>query len=246
MFFNEIIGHDSVRQQLTHALRANALPRALLLGGPLAAGKCSIALEIARVLNCGDADAEEGRGAEGEEGGDARRDGWPGGEMCASCAEMARLTHPGVLLLGGRYLTAELGRVFETARAHPESATAELLLFSVRKATKRVDPEFVTISNAQHRRRTITGLERIEEAARAVERLLPLDQANTEELKKHYQEMYEELQAIIPLFPTHISVDTVRAVREWLSRPPVTIIGSARGGHGSANGGAGGGGGREG
>lgn len=208
--FEQIVGHHSTVAQLTHSVQQQSLPRAILIGGPIATGKCTMALELARLLNCNADRAPDC--------------------ACAGCQAMSSLAHPGVALLGTHYLAAELGRVFEAARAQPmEPATARLVLFSLRKALKRVDPTFVSLPNAARQRKLTAGVERIEEQIAGVEALLS---SFTEQRQKELLELYEGitgvLEELLPLFPKQIPIDTVRAVREWLYQPVTASLRIAR------------------
>lgn len=227
--FQHIVGHELVVQQLTRALTHRTLSPALLIDGPIASGKCTIAMEIARVLSCavdGAADC-----------------------VCSSCMAMSHLSYPGVVLVGSRHGAAELGRVFEVARARISRQTVTLLIFSVRKCLKRVDAEFFTHTNRTHGRKILAAIAKIEEriqsivglsvamSSEAVSEAAPPEAAPPEAtppestppespasaLLNLYTEIEAELVGILPLFPSQVSVATIRAVREWMYQP---IVGS--------------------
>lgn len=207
--FEQIVGHHSTVAQLTRSVQEQSLPRAILIGGPISAGKCTMALELARLLNCS---------------ADRTADC-----VCVGCQEIRRLSHPGVVLLGPRYLSAELGRVFETARAQPtEPKAVELAIFSLRKMLKRIDPAFVSLTNSQQQRRLTAGMERIEEQIAGIEVLLPSCADHRQELIDLYAAITDGLPELLPLFPKQVSINTVRAVREWLYQPLTASLRIAR------------------
>ena len=78
--FENIIGQKATVETLRRELAAGRLPAAILLSGPRYSGKLSAALEIARVLTCG------------------QRGEWSC--ACPSCRRQRLLVHPATLLAG--------------------------------------------------------------------------------------------------------------------------------------------------
>ena len=77
MAWNDILGHDVVKQIWQAHLEAGTVPGAYLLAGPDGIGKRRLALEMAKALNCL---AQAGRPC----------------DQCAPCMQIARQTHPDV------------------------------------------------------------------------------------------------------------------------------------------------------
>ena len=199
--FDHITGHQQAIKQLIAALKSRTLPRALLISGPPACGKFTIAIEIARLLNCiadGAADCD-----------------------CANCAATARLSHPGIAIAGNRYAMAELGRVFEVARAHVDERSIRLLIFSVRKIINRLDARFFTHPNSQHQRKLTAAAATTEQHIQSIEALTA---AQRSELLEHYTKIEKQIADIVPLFPPHIAVNTMRAIRHWIYEPPDSAL----------------------
>jgi DNA polymerase-3 subunit gamma/tau len=120
--FENLIGQDELRGLLEVDLRGGRLPPSLLLSGPPASGKLTAALELARVLSCGEAD--------------------PGAWNCAcsSCARHRALVHPDLLLFGRRTFPEEIAVALETLGRAPGRAGSYFFIRAVRKLTKRFDP----------------------------------------------------------------------------------------------------------
>jgi DNA polymerase III delta prime subunit len=118
--FENIIGHTTLIQTLQQELTAHAFPSAVLFYGSPFAGKLSTALEVARVLTCG----QGGR--------------W--GCSCSACRKQRLLVHPNTLLLGWRYFDLEIAAAADVLRRTQELSAQYLFVRSVRKLTRRFDP----------------------------------------------------------------------------------------------------------
>lgn len=101
-------------------LVADRFPRASLIHGPAYSGKCSLALEIARVLGC------ELQGS------------W--GCRCGHCSQHIDLSYPYLLLLGWRYFDTDIRATAATLGRVASDSARYLFVRSVRRLTRRYDP----------------------------------------------------------------------------------------------------------
>jgi DNA polymerase-3 subunit gamma/tau len=118
--FENIICQDEIVRSLTDDIESGRLPPAILLWGPDFSGKLSAALEIARVLSCGEKTAAWGCG-------------------CRACGEHRLLVHPHTLLAGGRYFYQEAAACAETLRKTGALPGRYLFIRAARKLLRRFD-----------------------------------------------------------------------------------------------------------
>ena len=118
--FENIIGQAAAVETLRRELSAGRLPAAILLSGPRYSGKLSAALEIARVLTCG------------------QRGEWSC--TCPSCRRQRLLLHPATLLAGWRYFEADIAAAADCLRRVGSAPARYLFIRAVRKLTRRFDP----------------------------------------------------------------------------------------------------------
>ncbi|MFQ3547296.1 MAG: hypothetical protein SNJ56_03080, partial [Termitinemataceae bacterium] len=118
--FENILGQPAV-DQLIADITSASLPPSILFEGPIAAGKGSTALELARVLSC-------------------ISDGAPWNCACSECMQHRQLTHPDLLLLGSRNFISEISAASAAFLREPESAARLLFIRSVRKLLARFNP----------------------------------------------------------------------------------------------------------
>ena len=76
MQFKDVIGQDSIKQQLIQAVAEDRIPHAQLLVGPQGNGKIALALAFAQYINCPDKIENDSCG------------------VCSSCRKYSRLIHP--------------------------------------------------------------------------------------------------------------------------------------------------------
>ena len=114
-----------IAQGATAALAADIaagfLPPSLLLSGPPASGKGTVALELARVLSC---ESYEGK--------------W--NCPCASCERHRALMHPDLLLVGPRAFAAEIAASSAAFLRDPSMPVRFLFLRACRKLLARFSP----------------------------------------------------------------------------------------------------------
>jgi DNA polymerase-3 subunit gamma/tau len=118
--FENIIGQAATLETLRRELAAGCFPGAALLSGPPYAGKLSTALEIARVLTCG------------------QRGQWSC--ACPSCRKQRLLVHPATLLAGARYFEADIAAAADCLLRVRKPPARYLFIRAVRKLTRRFDP----------------------------------------------------------------------------------------------------------
>jgi DNA polymerase III delta prime subunit len=87
--FENIIGNQTIIDQLSHDIRNGGLVQSILFSGPNFGGKLSTALELARAISCKKEDAK-----------------WAC--TCSSCEQNRSLSSPYLQLLGGRYFYPEI------------------------------------------------------------------------------------------------------------------------------------------
>jgi DNA polymerase III delta prime subunit len=118
--FENIIGQKATVETLRRELATGRLPAAILLSGPRYSAKLSAALEIARVLTCG------------------QRGEWSCD--CPSCRRQRLLLHPATLLAGWRYFEADIAAAADCLRRVGKAPARYLFIRAVRKLTRRFDP----------------------------------------------------------------------------------------------------------
>ena len=118
--FENIVGHEQLVAALRRELEADRFPRASLIHGPAYSGKCSLALEIARVLGC------------------QRQGAW--GCRCSHCSQHLDLSYPYLLMLGWRYFEADIRAAAATLGRVESDGARYLFVRSARRLTRRYDP----------------------------------------------------------------------------------------------------------
>ena len=126
--FENLLGQDEVLQALKSDVEADRLPPAILFSGPLASGKLTAALELARVLSC----AQPGDGVH-----PSVRAAW--NCPCPACSRHRLLVHPDLALLGSRGFPEEIPAALELLKRAPGQAAAYFFSRAVRKLARRFD-----------------------------------------------------------------------------------------------------------
>ncbi|MDR1419302.1 MAG: DNA polymerase III [Treponema sp.] len=130
--FENVLGQDA-SGRLEEDLERGQLAPAMLFTGPPASGKGTAALELARVLSCG----EESGG--GSAAGFSGRGAW--NCACPSCVRHRYLVHQDLLLLGPRRFSAEIAAAGAGLLRESESPSARVFFIrSIRKLLGRFSP----------------------------------------------------------------------------------------------------------
>jgi DNA polymerase-3 subunit delta' len=193
--FENIIGQAAAVDSLRRELAEGRLPGAVLLAGPLYAGKLSVALEIARVLTCG------------------RSGEWSC--ACPSCRKQRLLLHPVTLLAGWRYFDADIAAAAACLRRVRKPPARYLFIRAVRKLTRRFDPPLW--EGEENRLKPIAGaLAQVEEA---LDELVPGEEA--EGKSSDLEQRLETVQAGCRLLaqslpPQNIPLSLLRRAVSWL------------------------------
>lgn len=186
--FENAIGLHSLTHQLTDAIRTGTLPPAVLLHGPRYSGKGTLALEMARILTC----REEAL--------------WDC--PCRSCALHRTLSHPDVVMAGGRYFETEIHAAKRAWEESPRIGTLYLVIRAARKVLRRFDqslwPE--------------TRVKKLQDlVASAEETIQALEPAGTgDKLPKNLSSLFTQMQSILKAMPHEIvPIDVVRNIATW-------------------------------
>jgi DNA polymerase-3 subunit gamma/tau len=118
--FENLLAQDQVKNSLIHDIERASLPPSLLFSGPCASGKMTAALELARVLSCG----QDGR--------------W--NCPCPDCARHRFLVHGDLIVLGKRSLPEEILVAREFLGRAPGQGSRYFFVRSVRKLLSRFNP----------------------------------------------------------------------------------------------------------
>ena len=192
--------YQNVSSLLSHDIQAGKLPGALLFSGPVASGKLTCALEVARILSC-----------TGEKKGN-----WlcP----CDSCRLSKELISQNMLLLGSRDCLSEISaakKTFLTAAYNNASflkASQYLFIRSVRKLTLRFSP--ILWENDDKISKISPFMQSIDEKIDSIlpEKELP----ENEELSSLCEEIAGDCKKLSSLFMyDSIPISQIRNLSEW-------------------------------
>lgn len=123
-------------EQLREDLSNNVLPPAILFAGPVASGKGTAALELARVLSCEDILQEPT--APGHETRRLGRASWQC--QCPACTQHRLLEHPDLLMMGRRDFASELRASADAWHRDGSPATRFLFKRAIGKLLARFSP----------------------------------------------------------------------------------------------------------
>ncbi len=173
--FENIIGQTSIVQTLKQELETRSFPSAALFYGSSFSGKLSTALEVARVLTCGQ---------KGE---------WSC--SCPACRKQRLLIHPNTILLGWRYFDLEIAAAADVFQRTRQLSAQYLFVRAVRKLTRRFDPILWEGEEAKIRR-----IESV--LAEIEEHLDTFEPAASGEHAINYEGLEQRLERIVALSQT--------------------------------------------
>ena len=203
--FENILGHETLVDELTRNVKEETLPASLLFHGPELCGKLTTALELARVLMCARKSAE-----------------WQCG--CRSCEQNRLLENPYLLLLGSRSFMDEIRAAADVFRKSDISSTRLFFIRAVRKLEKRFDG--LLWEGAESRIAQLFGaMEELEETLEAILRGVP--EGTLEETADKVVELSSALNKKIA--SDSVPVNQIRKASYWAhttagDSPKVIII----------------------
>ncbi len=192
--FENIVGHLQVRALLSSAYAGGALAPVLHFSGAAHTGKLTIALELARVLNC-------------RESGDA-------GCQCDSCAHCAVAEHPAVALIGRRYFVEEIAVYLRQFRADPTGERLRQLARAMNIFIRRFDQNFLDIGDVVRRAEIIPVVRRLQELTSQMARVLRAGD-DADSMISYLQDVDKDILDINQAYPGNVSVSSLRLLSGW-------------------------------
>lgn len=194
--FENVLGHNQIVDQLSHAVRSETLPATMLFAGPTYSGKLTTALELARGLTC------------------ERNGAWSC--RCNQCAQQRALLHPETLLIGNRSFLPELYLARSALLRRPQPATLFLFMRSIRKFTRRFDP-ILWEGEEQRVAKSTAVLDEAEEILRGLD---PEDVVTTD-LAERTGRLVELVESGVQRAPADLSpIAVVRNMAFWARVAP--------------------------
>ena len=216
--FENIIGQTSIVQTLKQELETRSFPSAALFHGSSFSGKLSTALEVARVLTCGQ---------KGE---------WSC--SCPACRKQRLLIHPNTILLGWRYFDLEIAAAADVFRRTRQLSAQYLFVRAVRKLTRRFDPILWEGEEAKIRR-IESVLAEIEEHLDTFEPVASGEHAiNYEGLEQRLERIVALSQTLSKTLSSHnVPINQLRRASSWLHLTALAgTVAESRSGSGSTSG----------
>ena len=192
--FENIIGHESVVDQIKNEITGKRFPGSSVITGPEYSGKQTLALEIARSLTC-------------QKNGE-----W--GCMCESCRLQRNLMHPSTLLAGSDSFLPEIKMTADIMKKKKgELFSRFLFVRSVRKLIKRFDPVF-TDSGDQKIKKIIPLIREIEDL---IYDISPEENTDPAKLEEKADQIIEKCVIITnDINISGVSVDQIRKITFWV------------------------------
>ncbi len=194
--FENLIGQDVIKKQLTLGILHNSLPHSLLFSGEDYSGKMTAALELARGISCS-------------------RDKAPWDCDCRSCRDHRVMINPDLLLLGRRYFLEEIKASAELLNRTRAVFASFMFIRNIRKLLKRFEP---VLWEGQEKKLTkFNGsLSSLTEALELLDPEKPL--MEEEELKSCLDDMINHVRNLLPAIPATIPIDQIRNISKWAHR----------------------------
>ncbi len=200
--FENLIGQDGIRDQLSSELQKKALPKALLFSGEAHSGKLTTALELARNITC------------------EKNGGWDCD--CRACRDHRLIVNPDILMLGNRYFISEIKASADLLVRSRAVFAQYMFIRNIRKLLKRFEPiiwEGMEKKLSKYSNTLAQITENIELLDPGKE--LPEDK----ELQKFLDETISLARNLVPAVPATVPVDQVRNISKWAH---LTSTGSAK------------------
>ncbi|MDC7236014.1 MAG: hypothetical protein PQJ58_22515 [Spirochaetales bacterium] len=194
--FENLIGQDSIKQQLISEIGQNRLPHSILFSGEDYSGKMTAALELARAISCS-------------------RDNAPWDCDCRSCKDHRVMNNPDLLLLGKRYFLEEIKASAELMNRSRAGFSVYMFIRNVRKLLKRFEP---AIWEGQEKKLskysgTLSSVIEMLEQLDPEKELMPEDA-----LKKYLDDIINQIRTLTAAVPGTTPVDQIRNISKWAHR----------------------------
>ncbi|QEN07482.1 hypothetical protein EXM22_05575 [Oceanispirochaeta crateris] len=194
--FENLIGQDAIKKQLSAGVLQNSLPHSLMFSGEDFSGKMTAALELARSISC-------------------TRENAPWDCDCRSCRDHRVLINPDLLLLGRRYFLEEIKASAELLKRTRAVFAIYMFLRNVRKLLKRFEP--VLWEGQEKKLSKYNGaLTSVTEALELLDPEKPL--MEEDKLNKYLDELIGNIRNLIPAVPGAPPIDQIRNISKWAHR----------------------------
>ncbi len=190
--FENIIGQDTIREQLVKALENKNLPKAILFTGEAYAGKLTTAMELARGITC-------------------RKDAYWECD-CRACKDHRMVVNPDMIILGNRNFMSEIKASADLLIRTKAVFAQYMFIRNIRKLLKRFEP-MIWEGMEKKLSRYSSSLSRITENLEVLDpgKALPEDDV----LKKIIEETISQARNLVPAVPATIPVDQIRNLSKW-------------------------------
>jgi len=194
--FENLIGQDAVKKQLSLGVLHNSLPHSLLFCGEDYSGKMTTALELARSISCSNESA-------------------PWDCDCRSCRDHRVMINPDLLLLGRRYFLEEIKASAELLNRTRAVFAVFMFIRNIRKLLKRFEP--VLWEGQEKKLSKYNGsLSSLTEALEYLDPEKPL--MEEDELKQFLDDTITHVRNLLPAVPATIPIDQIRNISKWAHR----------------------------
>ena len=194
--FENLIGQDAIKKQLTAGILQNSLPHSIMFSGEDFGGKMTTALELARSISC-------------------TRENAPWDCDCRSCRDHRVLINPDLLLLGRRYFLEEIKASAELLNRTRAVFAIYMFIRNVRKLLKRFEP--VLWEGQEKKLSKYSGaLTSVTEALEQLDPEKPL--MEEKKLKKYLDNLINNVRQLTAAVPGSTPIDQIRNISKWAHR----------------------------